>query len=85
MITFGSIDFETEISTFGTGALPAHEIVDPGMIPGPDRHTELHFPANTTRVLDPRFALTTRSSDIGRARARIVSCESDGQARYRPR
>jgi hypothetical protein len=30
-------------------------------------------------VLDPRFALVTRSFDIGRARTRIVSCVSDGK------
>jgi hypothetical protein len=33
---------------------------------------------------DPNSALATRNFGIGRARARIVSCESGGQARCRP-
>jgi hypothetical protein len=40
---------------------------------------------SATRVLDPRFALVTRSCDIGHAQTRIVSCVSDGQARSQPR
>jgi hypothetical protein len=45
---------------------------------------EIHSLGSIRRVLVPRSALATRNSDIDRARARIASCESDGQARCRP-
>jgi hypothetical protein len=50
------------------------------------RHTRgLASRRSATRVLDPRFASTIRSCDIGRVQTRIVSCVSDGQVRCRPK
>ena len=70
----------------GTGALKALEIEVSSENLGSGRHIrELASWRSATRVLDPRFALVTRSFDIDRARTKIVSCVSDEQAQYPPR
>ena len=56
----------------------------PGRDPKLDMRLEINFLRAIRRVLDPKFALASRSFDIDRARARIASCECDGQARCRP-